>query len=66
MDNLEKIDADLLASRIVEAIKRDFTDRRGLRQEWEGIDEEIQAEICNTWRLLARNEITKEKQRCRK
>jgi hypothetical protein len=36
----------------VEAVERivdDLTNRRGLRQEWENIDEEIQAEIKLGW-----------------
>ena len=39
----------LVARRIVAAIIRDFTDRRGLRQEWEQIDDETQAEIRDEW-----------------
>ena len=35
--------------KIVSAIVEDLSDRRGLRQEWEQIDEEIQAEIKQTW-----------------
>jgi hypothetical protein len=34
---------------IVEAILEDLTDRRGLRHEWERIDEDIQEEIRQTW-----------------
>lgn len=30
-------------------IVNDLTDRRGLRQEWDNIDGEIQAEIIETW-----------------
>lgn len=37
------------AEKIVDKIIDDFTDRRGLRQEWENIDEEIQQEIRDTW-----------------
>lgn len=33
----------------VDKIVEDLTDRRGLRQEWENIDEEIQAEIKLAW-----------------
>lgn len=33
-------------------ILNDLTDRRGLRQAWEGIDEDIQAEIKHAWALL--------------
>ena len=39
----------LLAEIIVEAIEDDFTDRRGLRQEWERIDDETLIEIRQTW-----------------
>lgn len=42
------------AEKIVEAIMKDFTDRRGLRQEWEQIDEDIQNEIKGTWIELVR------------
>jgi len=48
------------AERIVKAIEKDFTDRRGLRQEWEQIDAEIQAEIRETWANLVREELAKD------
>lgn len=35
----------------VEAIIRDFTDRRGLRQAWDSIDRDIRKEIKHTWYL---------------
>ena len=35
---------------IVNAILEDLTDRRGLSQEWEHIDIEIQMEIINAWK----------------
>ena len=35
--------------KILFGIIHDFTDRRGLRQEWDQIDEEIQEEILQTW-----------------
>jgi len=38
-----------LVAKIVEKIVCDLTDRRGLRQAWEGIDEEIQEEIRQAW-----------------
>lgn len=50
-------DIDKTVIRIVAAIERDFTDRRGLRQEWEQIDDEIQEEIRATWRKLVRKEL---------
>jgi trans-2-enoyl-CoA reductase len=34
---------------IVEEIIKDLSDRRGLRQEWNQIDEDIQEEIRETW-----------------
>lgn len=40
---------DLVAVEIVKKIKWDFTNRRGLRQEWENIDDEMQAEIQTDW-----------------
>ena len=36
----------------VDQLIEDLTDRRGLRQEWEGIDEDIQNEIRETWRAI--------------
>lgn len=42
------------ANRAVEAIVEDFTDRRGLRQEWEQIDPGTQAEIVAEWRDIVR------------
>jgi hypothetical protein len=38
-----------LAYETVGKIISDLTDRRGLRQEWENIDEETQDEIHGTW-----------------
>lgn len=40
-----------LVNAIVRIIERDFTDRRGLKQAWEAIDEEIRKEIAETWAL---------------
>lgn len=37
------------AKEIVDAILKDLTDRRGLRQEWEAIDRNIQCEIRMAW-----------------
>ncbi len=31
------------------ALLSDFTDRRGLRQEWDQIDDEVKEEILQTW-----------------
>lgn len=38
---------------IIDAIIEDLTDRRGLRQAWEDIDEDIQQEIRNVWIEIA-------------
>lgn len=38
-----------VAREIVKAIEDDFTDRRGLRQEWEQIDSDTQDEIRREW-----------------
>lgn len=37
------------AEKIVDKIIEDLTDRRGLRQEYEQIDDDIQKEIKDTW-----------------
>lgn len=39
---------------VVEAIIADLSDRRGLRQEWQAIDDDIRAEIKATWIRIAR------------
>ncbi len=41
----------------VDRIVADLSDRRGLRQEWEGIDSGIRAEIQNEWRAIIEREI---------
>lgn len=45
------------AEEIVDAIIDNLTDRKGLRHEWDNIDEEIQAEIRADWMLIARRVI---------
>jgi len=40
---------------IVFSILHDFTDRKGLRQEWEKIDEDTQEEIIEDWIKLTKN-----------
>ena len=37
---------------IVRDILDDLTDRRGLRQEWEQIDDDIQGEIIEVWNKI--------------
>jgi transposase len=44
--------------RMVECIKRDFTDRCGLRQEWEEIDPGTQAEILFAWKGIIKKALT--------
>ena len=39
-------------ARIVEAIIADLSDRRGLRQEWEQIDSDVQDEIRYVWGII--------------
>lgn len=38
-----------VASRVVDAILEDLTDRRGLKHEWSKIDADVRAEIKKTW-----------------
>jgi hypothetical protein len=45
---MNKYDVDLVNEAIDNLIK-DINDRRGLRQEWEQIDDEIVAEIRQEW-----------------
>jgi hypothetical protein len=37
------------AIKAVERIIDDLTDRRGLREEWDEIDEDVQGEIMTVW-----------------
>ena len=48
------------AQEIVQVIETDFSDRRGLRQEWEHIDPVIQDEIRDMWADLIRGVLGKE------
>ena len=50
-----------VAGRIVEDIIHDMTDRRGLRQEWEQIDDDIQQEIVAVWRAIVEKRLSEEK-----
>jgi len=43
------VDIEATARAIALSIEKDISDRRGLRQEWEQIDEEIQDEIRARW-----------------
>ena len=46
---VDEIIKDEKAREIVEVILADVIDRRGWRQEWEQFDEEVQAEVRDTW-----------------
>lgn len=45
------------AEKIVDKIILDFTDRGGLRQAWEGVDEGIQKEIRQAWYYIVLEQI---------
>ena len=51
------IEKRVLAQKIVAGLLQDFTDRRGLGQEWEQIDEEIQEEIVEEWTQIVEKEL---------
>lgn len=36
------------------ALIRDMTDRRGLRHEWDKIDDDVREELLNTWLSIIR------------
>lgn len=40
---------------ITEEIVKDLSDRRGLRQEWDNIDYDIQEEIKDNWKSIIRD-----------
>jgi len=42
---------------IVFSILEDFTDRRGLRQAWEEINEDIQEEILKEWIKIVKSNL---------
>lgn len=46
-----------LAQRVVDAIERDISDRRGLRQQWEKIDNDTQDDIRDEWARIIREEL---------
>lgn len=41
------------AKKIVDLILEDMTDRRGFRQAWDEVDEDIRDEIKSEWRTIA-------------
>lgn len=46
-------------TRIVAAILKDMTNRKGLRQEWDAIDEDIQNEIKAEWTEIITRELSR-------
>lgn len=48
---------DSVATRIVSDILLDLTGRRGLRHQWDSIDDDIKTEIIETWVELARARV---------
>lgn len=50
----DKQTTDTIAEAVVDVLVADFTNRRGLRQEWENIDPDIQQEIVDTWTAIVR------------
>ena len=55
MMNIPKV-----ATRIVNELLNDMSDRRGFRQNWEAIDDNIQRDIKNEWRWLAAEVLREE------
>lgn len=53
--NLNQI--NILAKQIVNDIVEDLSDRRGLRQEWDAIDEDVQEEIKEEWIAMIKKRI---------
>jgi hypothetical protein len=51
-----------LAEKVVAAIEDDLTDRRGLRQEWESIDDDTQDDIRKAWARIVVGVLRKNKE----
>ena len=49
-----------IEAKIVRLILEDLCDRRGLRQEFESCDQDIQDEIRDTWREIVKKELIEE------
>ena len=45
------------AKKIIASLEKDISDRRGLRQEWERIDEGVKAEIHEAWASIITKQI---------
>lgn len=52
---------DVMARLIVDDIVEDLTDRKGLGNEWEEIDEDIQQEIKDNWKNIILHYIIRRK-----
>jgi len=52
---------DVAAKLIVDDIIDDLCDRRGLRQEWDETDEDIQKEIKDTWKNIILQHLKRRK-----
>lgn len=50
------------ALKIVKLIVKDLTDRRGLRQEWDMIDDDIKKEIIEVWVTSTENVLKEHNQ----
>jgi hypothetical protein len=48
-----------IVDRIVNRIISDLTDRSGLEDEWDQIDDTVQDEIRDTWKSIVVDEISK-------
>lgn len=53
----QRAESARIAQRCVDKILADMTDRRGLRQEWDNIDEDIQEDIKMEWLHIIATEI---------
>lgn len=45
------------AVQIVAEIVADMSDRRGLRQQWDHIDDDVRLEIIGTWERIVRDHL---------
>lgn len=53
----ENVDMSVV-NKIVEKIIDDMSDRRGLRQEWESIDDDVKREMEETWKTIVRKVLS--------
>lgn len=54
---IEPMAIEPVVAAIVTAIIRDLSDRRGLRHEWEQIDDDVRKQIVLAWQNLARDHV---------